>query len=67
MTYVESQRRLANVFSRINQWIYEKPASLEFHSSTECDRCGYSDCVCGTPEFESWVSQVLGAAEKVDR
>ena len=66
-TFAESQAKLANVFSRLNQWIYEKPASIEYRHSAVCERCGYDDCVCGTPEFETFVSQALDAAAEVDQ
>lgn len=32
----------------------------------ECERCGYRDCVCGDPQFETHNTQELNRAAEVD-
>jgi hypothetical protein len=32
----------------------------------DCERCGYWPCVCGEPEFETWVTQEQLKSEEVD-
>jgi hypothetical protein len=66
VTFAEGQQRLANVLSRLNEWIFAKPASIELKPDLTCERCGYEECVCGDPDFEVFVSQALDAAAEVD-
>jgi hypothetical protein len=60
VTYAEGLARLNAVLRRLDQQITRDRAEIE------CERCGYWPCVCGDPEFESFVSAELDKSQEVD-
>lgn len=56
-TFMEGAKKLQNVLDRFIR-------AHEEHAT--CERCSFDSCVCGTPEFESFVSEELNRAEETE-
>ena len=70
-TFVSGMARLNAVLGRIldaAETLAEfRAAEDSDRKEIECIRCREWPCVCGEPEFESWVSQELRRAEAEGR
>jgi hypothetical protein len=62
--FITGMARLAAIIARLS---WDSRAAEIDRREIECERCNEWPCVCGTPEFESFVSAELRKAEEIDR